>query len=259
MKKHIAVSLAAILCTGGAMAQEGGAFVGVSFGRNQSSAKVDNSTDATTTTSGWANQSTPVFDKDGNFLRWDTETIATAESVRSFLQSGDSHDTKGDMGYGILAGYRWFLGETFALRGLAEFDYSRGKLKGNVPGSNKLNMMSFLVGADALAYFNRSESAQFGVFAGVGVAYHRYDLKLDFLDKSDFDSFGFMANLGLHADVAEHHGIELGARFFTNEAKGNSTIINQNLEGTTSNVSLSKYDVAIKQKPTFFVRYIYQF
>ena len=141
------------------------------------------------------------------------------------------------------------------MRGYGELDYQSTKLKGDIPGSNKLNLMSVLVGADALAYFNRSESAQFAVFAGVGVAYNRYDLKLDFLDKSDFDSFGFMANLGLHADVAENHGIELGARFFTNEAKGNSTIF----QNANNSASFSKYDVAIKQKPTFFLRYIYQF
>lgn len=256
MKKMACTAIAAALV---AAAAADGAFVGISIGRSQSSAKIDSSTDETTTISGWTNQSTPVFDTNNTFLRWDTETIATTESVRNFLQSGDSHDTKADFAYGILAGYRWFLGETFAVRGYGELDYQSTKLKGDIPGSNKLNMMSVLVGADALAYFNRSESAQFAVFAGVGLAYNRYDLKLDFLDKSDFDSFGFMANLGLHADVAENHGIELGARFFTNEAKGNSTFVNQKLEGTTSSMSLLKYDVSIKQKPTFFVRYLFQF
>lgn len=134
------------------------------------------------------------------------------------------------------------------MRGLAEFDYQPAKLKGEIPGSNKLNTMMFIVGGDVLGYFNRDV----GVFAGVGVAYHHYDLKLDFLDKQDFDSFGFMANLGLHVDVAEHHGIELGARFFTNEAKGNSTIF----QNANNSASFSKYDIAIKQKPAFFLRYM---
>lgn len=240
-----------------AAAAADGAFVGISLGRSQASAKIKNDTNTFSSSAGlvtnegrWdVNQTT------GESFWINTSYAAQLKTQLDFLQSSDSHDTKADLAYGILAGYRWFLGENFAVRGYGELDYQPTKLKGNIPGSNKLNTMILIAGADVLGYFNRSESAQFGVFAGVGVAYHRYDLKLDFLDKSDFDSFGFMANLGLHADVAEHHGIELGARFFTNEAKGNSTIF----QNANNSASFSKYDVAIKQKPTFFLRYIYQF
>lgn len=118
-----------------------------------------------------------------------------------------------------------------------------------------MNYLNFILGADALGYFNRNDTFQFGVFAGLGAAYNRYDLKLDFLDTKDFDSFGLVANIGLHADIMQNHGVELGMRFFTNKAKGDSTIFQQ----STSNVLFNKYDIEIKQKPMLFLRYLYQF
>lgn len=258
MKKMACIAIAAVLI---AAAAADGAFVGISLGRTQASAKITND-GAVLGASGQIVETNttnrvPLPGLGNNIYQEEINTTQSAigRLTREFLQSSDSHDTKGEMSYGILAGYRWFLGENFAVRGLAEFDYQPAKLKGEIPGSNKLNAMLFIVGADVLGYFNRSDSAQFGVFAGVGVAYHRYDLKLDFLDKQDFDSFGFMANLGLHADIAQNHGIELGARFFTNEAKGDSTIF----QNANNSASFSKYDVSIKQKPAFFLRYIYQF
>ena len=251
MKK---MAFTAIAAAHVAAAAADGAFVGISLGRSQASAKIKNDGTVLGASGTIVETNTTHLNPDYTY-EINTTQSAVANLTRKFLQSSDSHDTTADLAYGILAGYRWFLGENFAVRGYGELDYQPTKLKGNIPGSNKLNTIILIAGADALAYFNRSESAQFGVFAGVGVAYHRYDLKLDFLDKSDFDSFGFMANLGLHADVAEHHGIELGARFFTNEAKGNSTIF----QNANNSASFSKYDVAIKQKPTFFLRYIYQF
>ena len=254
MKKMACIAIAAVLI---AAAAADGAFVGISLGRTQSKAKITNDTNTFSSSAGLVTNK-GYWDVDqttGQSFWVDTSYAAQLKTQLDFLQSSDSHDTKGEMSYGILAGYRWFLGENFAVRGLAEFDYQPAKLKGEIPGSNKLNAMLFIVGADVLGYFNRSDSAQFGVFAGIGVAYHRYDLKLDFLDKQDFDSFGFMANLGLHADIAQNHGIELGARFFTNEAKGDSTIF----QNANNSASFSKYDVSIKQKPAFFLRYIYQF
>lgn len=252
MKKMACIAIAA--------AAADGALVGISLGHTQSKAKIKNDSGtfgASASGGELIETNTTVLNPDGTWTSQvdsDVSPIVT-QLTREFLQSSDSHDTKSDFSYGILAGYRWFLGENFAVRGLAEFDYQPAKLKGEIPGSNKLNAMLFIVGADVLGYFNRSDSAQFGVFAGIGVAYHRYDLKLDFLDKQDFDSFGFMANLGLHADIAQNHGIELGARFFTNEAKGDSTIF----QNADNSASFSKYDVSIKQKPAFFLRYIYQF
>ncbi|MDE7317581.1 MAG: outer membrane protein, partial [Helicobacter sp.] len=179
MKKMACIAIAAALI---AAAAADGAFVGISLGRTQASAKIKND-GAVLGASGQIVETnittpTPRPDLGNNIYQQEINTTQSAigRLTREFLQSSDSHDTKGEMSYGILAGYRWFLGENFAVRGLAEFDYQPAKLKGEIPGSNKLNAMLFIVGADVLGYFNRSDSAQFGVFAGIGVAYHRYDL-----------------------------------------------------------------------------------
>ena len=247
MKKHIAVSLAAILCTGGAMAQEGGAFVGVSFGQGKT--KLDTTAINTvilTTEEQYIKgkeYDVIVTKPDGTKVvetRIEADTYIPGATTTDMSRSDETF-TADDTAIGIIAGYRHFVLSSLAVRGYGEYEYKRTKVK-SAENSQSANYMAFTLGADAIYYFNRSDSFQVGAFAGIGAAYSQYPSKLTGLNKR-LNAFGLSSNIGLHADIVEYHGIDVGVKFLTNNASG----------------SRGSYEVDVKHQPAFFVRYMFQF
>ena len=103
MKKMAHTAIAAALV---AAAAADGAFVGISIGRSQSSAKITNDTNTFTSSANLVtNQGHWVIDDKTGTPTWVEETqSAQLKTTLELLQNGDSHDTKADFAYGILAG-----------------------------------------------------------------------------------------------------------------------------------------------------------
>ncbi|MDE7216968.1 MAG: outer membrane protein [Helicobacter sp.] len=247
MKKHISAALAAILCTGGAMAQEGGAFVGVSFGQGKT--KLDTTAINTTilTTEDQYKKGSEydiiVTKPDGTKVvetRLEPDTYIPGTTTTNVSRSSENF-TADDTSFGVIAGYRHFVLPSLAVRGYGEYEHKRTKVK-SAENSQSANYMAFTLGVDAIYYFNRSDVFQIGAFAGIGAAYSRYPSKLTGLDKN-LNAFGLASNVGLHADIVQHHGIDVGAKFLTNNVSG----------------SRGSYEVDVKHQPAFFVRYMFQF
>ncbi len=108
MKKMACIAIAAVLI---AAAAADGAFVGISLGRTQSRAKITNDSGifgASSSGGQLIETNTTILNPDGT---WTSQMVPGVSQIvtqltRNFLQSSDSHDTKADFAYGILAGYR---------------------------------------------------------------------------------------------------------------------------------------------------------
>ncbi|TQR58139.1 outer membrane beta-barrel protein [Campylobacter troglodytis] len=114
-------------------------------------------------------------------------------------------DTLSGFRYGFVAGYKQFFSDTFGLRyyGLVDNgDYEKD--------GNKVNTINANVNIDALYNFASSSSADLGVFAGLSLGYtHHSDKEDDSITVSGFD---VGLNLGLRANIARAHGLELYSR-----------------------------------------------
>ena len=220
-----------------AFAQDNSLFLGLSMGTSR--LHFDVTSDALT------QQTTEIDDGEGNIST--TSTYTSERTNKRFSTSTRNY-------FGAIAGFRSFLQPDLAIRGYAEYEYHPTTIKNSIDGDRNSKYYNITLGVDGMYYFMRDSQFGISAFAGVGAVYSRYDSYLVSAAGEEFKkigTLGYMANVGVHVDVATHHGIELGARYIGNEVskKAGSFVDNARVDNTAK----------ILQKPAFFVRYVYQF
>ena len=205
-KVALSVALAGILGASSALAETDGAFVGVQFGF------------------GGANTKNEYCESGGGMSACTTDS-KSASALR----------------YGFLAGYKQFFTENFGLRYYGVVDYGAdfkidnafymGKM---VNFSPKISALNLSANIDALYNFISNDSLEFGAFGGLSLAYASYKAKNALMDVTpmttggsdepafkDFKLSGFDmgVNVGVRAQIAQKHGVELYGRFAFMENK----------------------------------------
>ena len=210
-KFAVSVALAGILGASSALAETDGAFVGVQLGF------------------GGANT---------------TNEFCSAGGGRSACQT-DSKSASA-LRYGFLAGYKQFFTENFGLRYYGVVDYGADFKIDNafymgeiINFSPKISALNLSANVDALYNFVSNDSLEFGAFGGLSLAYASYKAKNALMDVTpmmtggsdkpafkDFKLSGFDmgVNVGVRAQIAQKHGVELYGRFAFMENKKEETL-----------------------------------
>lgn len=202
-KVAVALGLSAILATS-AFAENDGAFVGLEVGLTSVKAEAEA-----------------------------TSPLALTNTAKDILPS-----------LAIKGGYKWFFGDSkrFGTRAygiVAAGTGSLTQLSTTFPaggGNNSFisgtghtyytTYLDYMVGADALLNFANSDSFAFGIFAGVGLGGTTWIANgEDFEPKGgtgngrSYANFQVALNVGLRANIAQSHGIEVGGRFYLPNAE----------------------------------------
>ena len=205
-KVALSVALAGILGASSALAETSGAFVGVQFG------------------------------------------LGGAKITNEFCEFGvcntDSKSANA-LRYGFLAGYKRFFTENFGLRYYGVVDYGAdSKIDNAVTFNNvpikfspKISVLNLSANVDALYNFISNDSLEFGAFGGLSLAYASYEAKnalnltpiIAGHDKPAFKDFQLSrfdvgVNVGVRAQIAQKHGVELYGRFAFMENKKEETL-----------------------------------
>ena len=205
-KFAVSVALAGILGASSALAETDGAFVGVQFG------------------------------------------FGGAKTTNEFCIFGvcntDSKSANA-LRYGFLAGYKRFFTENFGLRYYGVVDYGADSKIDNavtfndvpIKFSPKISVLNLSANVDALYNFISNDSLEFGAFGGLSLAYASYKAKNALIDLTpilagsepafkDFKLSGFDmgVNVGVRAQIAQKHGVELYGRFAFMENKKEETL-----------------------------------
>ena len=212
-KNKIALNLvvAGILGASSALAETSGAFAGVQFGF------------------GGANTKNELCES-GAVSFYETDS-KSASALR----------------YGFLAGYKQFFTENFGLRYYGVVDYGADFKIDNafygdsmvIKPSPKISALNLSANVDALYNFISNDSLEFGAFGGLSLAYASYKAKNALIDFTpmmaggsepafkDFKLSGFDmgVNVGVRAQIAQKHGVELYGRFAFMENKKEETLI----------------------------------
>ena len=210
-KNKIALSLAVagILGASSALAETSGAFVGVQLGF------------------GGANTKNGYCELGGGMFVCETDS-KSASALR----------------YGFLAGYKQFFTENFGLRYYGVVDYGADFKIDNafymgemVNFSPKISALNLSANVDALYNFISNDSLEFGAFGGINLAYASYEAKnalnltpmIAGHDKPAFKDFQLSrfdvgVNVGVRAQIAQKHGVELYGRFAFMENKKEETL-----------------------------------
>ena len=213
-KFAVSVALAGILGASSALAETDGAFVGVQFGF------------------GGANTTNEFCSSGGGMGACQTDS-KSASALR----------------YGFLAGYKQFFAENFGLRYYGVVDYGADFKIDNafymgemVNFSPKISALNLSVNVDALYNFISNDSLEFGAFGGLSLAYASYKAKNALMDVTpmitmvdskpafkDFKLSGFDmgVNVGVRAQIAQKHGVELYGRFAFMENKKEETLFEE--------------------------------
>lgn len=132
--------------------------------------------------------------------------------------------------YGITAGYKQFFMPYVGLRYYANFSvmhapgaYDKDGNKITYLDKKTTSLLNYGVNVDFLANFVAGEDFDFGAFVGVGVGAYTW-LKTGYLENITISSSKLTAldvalNVGLRANVAKHHGIEVLGRVSFLDAK----------------------------------------
>ena len=197
-------------------------------------------------------------------------------------QTSDLKDSKFGIGgsYGVIAGYKQFFTPYLGLRYYANLNYAHGSATtptidagGNniftatssVNAYHQNYLLNYGVNVDFLANFVSKEiesfgSFDFGGFVGVGLGGNTYlsDLTLvsQSFDGSDSKSlspqettkFNVALNVGLRANMAENHGVELVARVPFIKAK---MIDDTNFDGVPLTITRTYYTVSLRYTYSF--------
>ena len=123
-------------------------------------------------------------------------------AVASKMGEGDSGTAEG-FRYGVVGGYKQFFSENFGLRYYGVVDNGNAKKDGD-----KTSTLNANANVDALYNFVSSGSLDFGAFAGLSVGYTTHKPKEGY----SISGFDAGANLGLRANIAKAHGVELFGR-----------------------------------------------
>ena len=210
-KFAVSVALAGILGASSALAETSGAFVGVQLGF------------------GGANTKNGYCELGGGMFVCETDS-KSASALR----------------YGFLAGYKQFFTENFGLRYYGVVDYGADFKIDNafymgemVNFSPKISALNLSANVDALYNFISNDSLEFGAFGGLSLAYASYKAKNALMDVTlmmagdsdkpafkDFKLSGFDmgVNVGVRAQIAQKHGVELYGRFAFMENKKEETL-----------------------------------
>ena len=238
-KFAVSVALAGILGASSALAETSGAFVGVQFG------------------------------------------FGGAKTINEFCSSGggmgacqtDSKSASA-LRYGFLAGYKQFFAENFGLRYYGVVDYGADFKIDNafymgetIPFSPKISALNLSVNVDALYNFISNDSLEFGAFGGLSLAYASYKAKNALMDVTpmitmvdskpafkDFKLSGFDmgVNVGVRAQIAQKHGVELYGRFAFMENKKEETLHEEALGKATQTFKAAQpYQVGLRYTFSF--------
>ena len=211
-KFAVSVALAGILGASSALAETDGAFLGVQFGF------------------GGANTTNEFCSSGGGRSACQTDS-KSANALR----------------YGFLAGYKQFFTENFGLRYYGVVDYGADFKIDNafegggmvIKSSPKISALNLSANVDALYNFISNDSLEFGAFGGLSLAYASYKAKNALWDLTpmitmvdskpafkDFKLSGFDmgVNIGVRAQIAQKHGVELYGRFAFMENKKEETL-----------------------------------
>ena len=212
-KFAVSVALAGILGASSALAETDGVFAGVQFGF------------------GGTNTTNEVCELGAGMSACKTDS-KSASALR----------------YGFLAGYKQFFTENFGLRYYGVVDYGADfKIDNAIDGggetikfSPKISALNLSANVDALYNFISNDSLEFGAFGGLSLAYASYKAKNALWDLTpmmtggsdkpafkDFKLSGFDmgVNVGVRAQIAQKHGVELYGRFAFMENKKEETLI----------------------------------
>ena len=147
--------------------------------------------------------------------------------------------------YGFLAGYKRFFTENFGLRYYGVVDYGADSKIDNavtfndvpIKFSPKISALNLSANVDALYNFISNDSLEFGAFGGLSLAYASYEAKnalnltpmIAGHDKPAFKDFQLSrfdvgVNVGVRAQIAQKHGVELYGRFAFMENKKEETL-----------------------------------
>lgn len=231
------VSFILMLLCAVVFAQDNSLFLGLSMGTSR--LHFDITSDTLTS------QTTEVDDGNGNLSN--TTTELRERTINRFNTSTRNY-------FGAIAGVRSFLQPELAIRGYVEYEYHPTTIKNSIDGDRNSKYYNLTLGVDGMYYFMRNASFGISAFAGVGAVYSRYDSYLVSAAGEGFKkigTLGYMANAGVHVDIATHHGIDIGARYLANEVSKKA--------GSFANDVRVDNTAKILQKPAFFVRYVYQF
>lgn len=207
-KFAVSVALAGILGASSALAETSGAFVGVQFGFGGANAKNE---------------------------------VCSSAGIISICKT-DSKSASA-LRYGFLAGYKQFFTENFGLRYYGVVDYGADFKIDNafygdgmvIKSSPKISALNLSANVDALYNFISNDSLEFGAFGGLSLAYASYKAKNALIDTTpsssepafkDFKLSGFDVgvNVGVRAQIAQKHGVELYGRFAFMENKKEETL-----------------------------------
>lgn len=186
--------------------------------------------------------------------------------------------------WGLLGGYKQFFTPKFGLRYYGSFNMGAYSYDGTAYNSdnradirttftNKLNEYTFHFNVDALYNFIANDTWDFGVFGGVGLGgvLYKYTIE-EGIDNhfgkegySQIDTardFNIRLNLGLRANIAKRHGIELFACITLLDNKETYAVLARN--GVGGMGGLPDYElrgVTLTNTPleSFGIRYIFSF
>ena len=211
-KVAVSVALAGILGASSALAETDGAFVGVQFGFGGANTKNEHTNNE--------------FCSSGDGMSVCNTDSKSANALR----------------YGFLAGYKKFFTKNFGLRYYGVVDYGADFKIDNafyMGEMVKFSALNLSANVDALYHFISNDSLEFGVFGGLSLAYASYKVKNALWDVTpmmigsgdkpafkDFELSGFDmgVNVGVRAQIAQKHGVELYGRFAFMENKKEETL-----------------------------------
>ena len=189
--------------------------------------------------------SSAFAEEDGAFVGLEvgvTSVKATATATAPATVTNTAKDILPSLA--IKGGYKWFFGDSkrFGTRAYGIIGAGTGSLTqlsttlaasgGNasfISGTRHTyytTYLDYMVGADALFNFANSDSFTFGLFAGVGLGGTTWIANgEDFEPKGgtgkgrSYANFQVALNVGLRANIAKTHGIEVGGRFYLPDAE----------------------------------------
>ena len=132
---------------------------------------------------------------------------------------GEAKDKVSGLSYEVLLGYKQFFTPKFGLRYYANF--ASANQEESRSEKLKANVMNYGLNIDALYNFVARDSANLGVFVGVGVGYNTWSgsaidayksVAQAINEKMDKSSIDCALNVGLRTAFAKHHGIEVVAK-----------------------------------------------
>lgn len=156
-------------------------------------------------------------------------STALAENSGAFLgvnvgygaakPSGDGHYSKSNytgFRYGILGGYKEVLSDRMGMRYYATLDY--GTKYSNGSGNPDITSLNIYANGDVLFNFAQDDTMEYGAFVGIALGYIQHNISSYTYNNASYGTtkpkgFDLGINLGLRAQSAANHGVEIYSRF----------------------------------------------